>query len=60
MTWKVEGQGKTYEDKVKIFRFNKERLLQYTHFSSLLGLPDVSENYHTVTIELSAQGTGTP
>ena len=29
------------------------RILQYSHFSPLSGVPDTPENYHTVTIELS-------
>ena len=32
---------------------------QYTHFSPLAGLPDTPENYHTVTIDLSAAGDRT-
>ena len=33
--------------------------LRYTHFSPLSGLPDEPGNYHTVTIDLSPEGTGT-
>ncbi len=39
-----------------IVRLAPERTVQYTHFSPLSGVPDVPENYHTVTVELSAQG----
>lgn len=53
IVWKGEWQGKPYEDKGKILKFEKERLLQYSHFSPLSGKPDVLENYHAVTIELS-------
>ncbi len=50
--WQGEWQGKTYEDKGTIVEIKPERLIQYTHFSPLSGMPDVPENYHTVTVEL--------
>ena len=61
--WKVgrpivfrgEWEGKTYEDKGVILRLEPGRLLEYTYFSSLSKLPDVPENYQTVTIELSSR-----
>ncbi len=59
ITWKGEWQGKAYEDKGVIRRFEPQRLLQYTHFSPLSGLPDRPKNYHTVTIELTDKGTET-
>src|SRR6266508_5657411 len=49
---KGEWQGKSYEDKGVILQFKPTRILQYSHFSPLSGLPDKPENYHTVTIEL--------
>ena len=51
--WKGEWQGKAYEDKGVIRKIEPPRVLQYTHFSPLAGLPDQPENYHTVTIELN-------
>jgi|SRR5688572_16495227 uncharacterized protein YndB with AHSA1/START domain len=59
ITWKGEWKGKAYEDKGVIQRLEPGRLLQYTHFSPLAGLPDKPENYHTVTIELSGNGEET-
>jgi uncharacterized protein YndB with AHSA1/START domain len=56
IAWKGEWQGRRYEDKGVILRFEPERKLQYSHFSPLAGLPDVPENYHTVTVELVAEG----
>jgi len=53
ITWKGEWKGKPYEDKGTIKRAEPGRVLEYTHYSPLGGLPDVPENYHTVTIELS-------
>ncbi|GIX04275.1 MAG: ATPase [Planctomycetaceae bacterium] len=57
--WKGEWKGKSYEDKGVILQFKPMRLLQYSHFSPLSGLPDTPENYHTVTIELSDMGNHT-
>ena len=54
--WKGEWQGKSYEDKGTILQLETGRTLQYSHFSPLSGLPDKPENYHTVTIKLSANG----
>ncbi|HEY9013863.1 MAG TPA: SRPBCC domain-containing protein [Gemmatimonadales bacterium] len=59
ITWKGEWQGRKYEDKGKILQFKPGRALQYTHFSPLAGLPDRPENYHTVTIQLSPEGSAT-
>jgi uncharacterized protein YndB with AHSA1/START domain len=50
--WKGEWQGKAYEDKGEILTLDRERRLRYSHFSPLSGLPDLPENYHTVTIDL--------
>ncbi len=57
--WKGEWQGRPYEDKGTILQFKPGRKIQYTHFSPLSGLPDRPENYHTVTVELSAHGNQT-
>jgi uncharacterized protein YndB with AHSA1/START domain len=59
ITWSGMWQGRKYEDKGVILRLEPRRLIQYTHFSPLSGLPDVPENYHTVTIELSRDGKQT-
>jgi uncharacterized protein YndB with AHSA1/START domain len=59
ITWSGEWKGAPYEDKGKILRLEPEHVLSYSHFSPLEGKPDKKENYHTVTIELSEQPTGT-
>jgi len=59
--WKVgssiiyrgQWQGKPYEDKGKILKYEPEKLLVTTHWSPLSGVPDSPENYHTVSYELS-------
>ncbi len=57
--WRGEWQGKPYEDKGTILQFKPEQKIQYSHFSPLSGVPDRPENYHIVTVELSANGNQT-
>jgi uncharacterized protein YndB with AHSA1/START domain len=59
ITFKGEWQGKAYEDKGVILDAQPKRLLAYTHYSPLTGLPDKPENYHTVRIELAPKGDQT-
>src|SRR5687767_3879862 len=59
ITWKGEWEGKAYEDKGVIQKIERPRVLQYTHFSPLSGLPEKPENFHTITIELSPNGSQT-
>ncbi len=59
ITWQGEWQGKPYQDKGVILQLKPKHLIQYSHFSPLSGLPDVPDNYHTVTVELSAGGDQT-
>lgn len=57
--WKGEWEGKKYEDKGVILKLEPGYLIQYSHFSPLTGQPDLPENYHIVTIELSGKGKQT-
>ncbi|HZX94491.1 MAG TPA: SRPBCC family protein [Myxococcales bacterium] len=57
--WKGEWKGKAYEDRGTIQKIEPRRLLRYSHYSPLSGLPDTPENHHTVTIELSEAGPKT-
>ena len=59
ITWKGEWKGKEYEDKGKIIQIKPKTYLQYTHFSPLLGVPDLPENYHTVTVKLTPKNGST-
>jgi uncharacterized protein YndB with AHSA1/START domain len=59
IVWKGEWKGKPYEDKGVLLQVKPEVVLQYSHFSPLAGQPDLPENYHTVTIELSDDGART-
>lgn len=58
IVWKGEYEGKKYEDKGKILRFQPQKLIQYTHYSPLSGIEDKPEYYHTVNIELSEETKG--
>ena len=57
--WKGVWKEKPYEDKGVILKIVPEQTLRYTHFSPLSGNPDVPENYHTLTYELSDKGKHT-
>jgi|SRR5437899_4662286 len=59
IVWKGEWQGKSYEDKGVILKLNPKKMLRYSHFSPLSGLPDKPENYHTVTIDVVPKGEQT-
>lgn len=59
IVWKGMWEGKPYEDKGVILNIEPQRMLQYSHFSPLSGAPDVPENYHTLTYELSKKGDQT-
>lgn len=50
--WKGSWEGKSYEDKGKILKFEKNKIISYNHFSPLTRLADVPANYHTVTTKL--------
>ena len=59
IVYKGEWDGKPYEDKGIILQFEPEKLLVTTHWSPLSGVPDVPENYHTVSYKLSGMGNST-
>lgn len=59
IVWKGSWEGKAYEDKGTILELRPWRVIQYSHFSPLSGLPDTPENYHVVTVELSQEEDGT-
>jgi uncharacterized protein YndB with AHSA1/START domain len=54
-TW----EGKEYEDKGTILKFEKGKVFQYNYWSSFSSLPDVPENYAVLTFELSPHGDRT-
>lgn len=56
---KGEYQGKPYEDKGEVLRFEPPRLLVHSHWSPVSGKPDSPENYQEVTWALSDQNGAT-
>lgn len=59
ITWKGEYEGKAYQDKGEILEIEPEQLMKVSHFSPLGGQPDVPENYHTLTYQLTGSGSST-
>jgi uncharacterized protein YndB with AHSA1/START domain len=57
--YRGEWEGKPFEDKGEILAIEPERVLKSTHWSPLAGVPDLPENYHTVTYTLVDQGDST-
>lgn len=59
ITWSGEYNGHTYRDKGIVLEAQPEARLVITHFSPMSGQPDVPENYHTVTYQLTDKTGGT-
>lgn len=57
--YKGEWEGKAFEDKGEILEIEPEKVLKSTHWSPLSGVPNIPENYHTVTYILSDRGDNT-
>lgn len=53
LIFKGEWQGKKYEDKGTVLKFEPGKLLQYNYWSSMSGIEDKPENYVTVTYFVS-------
>jgi uncharacterized protein YndB with AHSA1/START domain len=52
-------KDKPFEDKGEILKFEPNKVLSHTHWSSLSGVPDASENYNTVTYTLTERNGST-
>jgi uncharacterized protein YndB with AHSA1/START domain len=59
ITYKGEWQGKPFEDRGEILKFEPGKELVSTHWSPLSGVPYGPENYHTVTYTLKEEGDST-
>ena len=59
ITWDGEYDGRPYQDKGEVLRYDEPEVLSVTHYSPMLGKPDEPENYHTVTWTLSPTDDGT-
>ncbi|QAY64063.1 ATPase [Xylanimonas allomyrinae] len=51
--------GRQFEDHGTVLAFERPRLMHFTHYSPLSGLPDVPENYHDIRILLEPTDGGT-
>ncbi len=54
-----EWEGKKYEDKGMILDSEQGKFVKYNYWSSMSGMPDIPENYATITYELAAKGNAT-
>lgn len=54
-----EWEGKPYEDKGRVLKFDPEKMLEYDYHSSWSDLPDLPENYQIIRYALKAKGNGT-
>jgi len=59
IVWRGEWKGRPYEDKGTVLAVEPKKLLRCTHWSPMGGSEDKPENYHTVTYELSGDGSQT-
>lgn len=59
ITYRGEWEGKHYEDKGTVLKFEPEKKIITTYWSPLSGKPDTPEHYNTITYELSPQDGGT-
>ncbi len=53
ITWEGEYEGRAYRDRGVIVVVEPGRRLELTHYSPLSGKPDVPENYHALSYELT-------
>jgi len=58
ITWQGEWKGNSYSDRGQILQIIEQKLLQFSHYSPLSGLPESPENTHIVTILLKEGENG--
>lgn len=59
ITWDGEYDGRAYQDKGEVLIHDEPHVLSVTHYSPLMGGPDVPESYHTIVYTLTPTGAGT-
>ena len=59
IVWTGVWQGGGVRGEGIILQMVPERVLEFSHFSSLAGTADLPENYHIVTVHLSGDGAQT-
>jgi uncharacterized protein YndB with AHSA1/START domain len=58
ITWSGEYDGRAYQDKGEVVRFDAPERLTLTHYSPMGGLPDEPENYHHLDYRIEPVGDG--
>src|SRR5580658_2244790 len=53
--WRGLFQDEPYENKGTVLRVRPAELLEYTYWSNISGLPDVPENYVTISCSLEEE-----
>jgi uncharacterized protein YndB with AHSA1/START domain len=59
ITRQGEYDGRAYEDKGEVLVHDEPEKLSMTHYSPMMGQPDVPESYHTLVYTLTPSGEGT-
>ncbi len=59
ITWDGEYEGRPYQDKGEVLTYDEPRTLSVTHYSPMMGEPDVPQSYHTLVYTLTADGDRT-
>lgn len=54
-----EWEGKAYEDKGTVLKFEPGKMLQYDYFSSWSDLEERPENYQTIIYRVKSKGSST-
>jgi uncharacterized protein YndB with AHSA1/START domain len=52
---KGKWEGKEFEGKGKVMQVETQKLLTYSYWSNISGLPNIPENYHIITYELAGE-----
>jgi uncharacterized protein YndB with AHSA1/START domain len=55
IVFKGEWEGRSYEDKGIVLRFETNKMLQYNYWSSMSGIEDTPENYVNISYFLSSE-----
>lgn len=59
ITWDGEYDGRAYQDKGEVLRYDEPNVLSVTHYSPMMGEPDEPGNYHTLVYNLRANSDST-
>jgi uncharacterized protein YndB with AHSA1/START domain len=59
ITWDGVYDGRPYQDKGEVLRYDEPEVLSVTHYSPMMGQPDEPESYHTLVYALTEHDGGT-